>query len=149
MKKIYFLTVLIIMLFSVLTACARGEDPIPGFDRLSPEGLAKEELIEAYSRENPKHWDVEIECFYGIYGDSYSVAMIFDSKRNYDTAIGTEIIAEREFRYRDGNRPYVLIKGELHSLSYAYGGGYLTESDVAEIWNLHKQFYENSIEVKK
>ena len=148
MKKTYFLTVLITMLFSVLTACARGEDPIPGFDRFSDEDMAREELIEAYSKENPRHGSIEIQYFYGIYGNSYAVAMIFDSERGYDTSIGTEHIGGCEFRYRDGNRPYVLIKGVLCSLSYAYESGYLSAADIAKISILHKQFYENSIEVK-
>ena len=83
---------------------------------------------------------VAIRNYYGKFESGAIVAMI-DSGA-YTQALWEENISHFNIRYNNGNRILVLYNGAFFTLTEAYDKGYLTNQDMADIENAHRQYYE-------
>ena len=97
-------------------------------------------LIETYWLQNLDLDRVSVKHYYGECESGAIVAMM-ETSAGYDAAIWTEEIDDTVIRYNSSNRILVLYDGVFYTLTDAYCNGLITPEELAEIANLHEEFY--------
>lgn len=84
---------------------------------------------------------VSVVNYYGQYPSNALVAMINDGSDVTD-ALWEEQVGPATIRYKDGNRIQVYHNRAFYTLPEAYENGYLSDSDLADIENLQRRYYD-------
>ena len=105
---------------------------------LSPD--TKAFIIESYRKAHPyaSEEEVSVRHYYGQLPNGAIVAMI--DCGDYTDALWEENVGSANLRYNNGNRITVLYEEKFHTLPEAYEGKLLTDADLADIENLHRQY---------
>ena len=106
--------------------------------------VQREQLCTAYAAAHPPlaPADVSIRHFYGQYPSGALVAMINDGSDVTD-ALWEEQVGPATIRYNNGNRILVYGNGHFYTLPEAYEDGLLSDSDLADIENIQRRYYES------
>ncbi len=96
-------------------------------------------LLESYLLHNYSCLSASIRIYLGVYDSGAIAGVVNGLGVGYDATIGSETIDGVTFNYNDSNRIIVCYNKKIYTLLEAYENGYLTNHDLLNILDLHKQ----------
>ena len=105
------------------------------------DGLKRRIILAAYEEKYPKLGKAKIEIFYDRYSSGAIVAMLSAENASFDQEVWTETVDEYEFNYYNSNRIVVLYENEFYTLTDAYAQGYISTSNLLDIYYAHRRTY--------